>query len=266
MTPLLSTRLFRRLPTRSDLALAAKHQFFDLELWMNDLMDEPPETARRLSERACVQGVRFPVVHLPTKRDGATINLRITDAFLQNSLLDYFQTALDYAHLFGTRVAVLHTEARESTALSRIIELANEHGIALAFETDVNEHSRLEEFLALFRRMEAAGHGQGLCIDLSRTQVSPDELRMLQRAIRVIEVSCNRDGREHRIPTESDNELRACVQAAAATPYVAYEVVSESPANHPPGDAELAMMMRRISAWHRRDDGRTRFEGPVVPF
>ena len=266
MTPLLSTRLFRRLPTRSDLALASRHQFFDLELWMNDLMDEPPESARRLSERACEYGVRFPVVHLPTKRDGGPLNLRMTDAFLLNNLLDFLQTALDYAQRFGTRVAVVHVEARESTGLSRLIELANEHQIALAFETDVNEHSRLEQFLSLFRRMESAGHGHGLCVDLSRTQVSPDELRMLQRALRVVEVSCNRDGREHRIPTEGDSDLRACVQASAGVPYVAYEVVSESPAGFPPGDAELAMMMRRISAWHRRDDGRTRFEGPVVPF
>lgn len=266
MMPLLSTRLFRRLPTLSDLTLASRHQFFDLELWMDDLVEQPLDAARRLSERACNTGIRFSVVHLPTRRKDGPINLHERDQFIRNDILDFYQRALDQAQSFGTRVAVLHTDARQSDGLEQLLEIATEHQIAIAFETDVNAHSRLEEFLRLFRHMEAANHGHGLCIDLSRTQVSRDELRMLQRAIRVIEVSVNRHGRAHQLPSETDNDLRATMQAGAGVPYLAYEIVSESPANHPPGDAELAMMMRRISAWHRRDDGRTRFEGPIVPF
>ena len=266
MTPLLSTRLFRRLPRLNDLALARRHNFDDLQLWMDDLGEHPEEAARTLSERACSLGIRFSCVHLPTQRGGQPINLHVEDRFLRNDIIDFYQRALDVAQSFGSKVAVLHADARQSDGLAQLLEQSNEHQIAIAFETDVSAHSRLEEFLRLFRHFEAAGHGHGLCLDLSRTQVSLDELRLLQRAIRVIEVSAARHGRPHEIPSEHDNDLRACVQAGAGVPYIAYEVVPAAPENHPPGEAELSMMMRRISAWHRRDDGRTRFEGPVVPF
>jgi len=255
MTPAVSSRIFRRVPRPSDLALLQRLRIQNITLWMDDLLAHPRE-AEPLLQMLKNRGMRVPAVHLPTMAGGRPIELVETSA-------DVYQQAFDLMAPFQPRVAIAHIAAQQSDALEQLTDLANDRGITLAFEADVNQYSTLPNMLKLLRELDST---HGLCLDLSRTRLELDEIRALARSIRWLEVSAQRDGWRHAPPLETDRHIREEMQVMQGLAYVNYEVLPASSEHLSPGDAELTMLLRQVSAWDRGDDGQTKFEGPVVPF
>lgn len=248
MLPVLSTRAFGRVPRLSDLDLARRLRFLDLELWLQPFARGGPGL-EGLADDLVTLGLRAPCVHLPVGGLAGALDVDAPDPVDRREALDAFAHALDDARRVGAHVAVAHVRGAASDGLGRLLELAEERGLRLALETDTLPGSDPASLLRALHDQGSLGRGHGLCIDLARTRLGPTGLRALGSRLAWLEVSQALPGQPHAAPEESDQDLRVTVEACSL-PAVAYEVVPVGPENVPAGEAQLTMLLRRVAAFH----------------
>lgn len=264
MRPALSTRIFGDLPSPADLDLARRESFLDLELWCDPLAHRPASGDSAFVRRVRAAGLSVPCVHLPTAGPAGPADL--SEPARRGDALALWGRFLELGGELGASVAVLHASWPPVDELSRVAETAAFSGIRLAFEVDVGGASAVGDCLRLARSLSNGATGHGVCVDLARTHLTPDELRDLGRALVWLEVSAQREGRRHLPPDETDGHLHGCVEALVdRLAFVAYEVTTSLLPGARPGEAELTMLLRRINAWHRAE-GRTRYGPGASPF
>lgn len=249
MQPALSTRLFGRVPTPLDLALARDAGFLDLELWTDPLVGLGEARAERLLESIAGLGLNVRCVHAPTTAFGAPVNLDAGGGDA-GAALGRVRDAMGLAARAGARSFVAHLSGR-SARLRELAAEAEERGLTLALEVGAAPHSDVPQLERLLDGLGPTRHG--LCVDLSHAPLAVEELERLGRRVVWLEVSARRGGEEHVLPDEA---LRPRVVACAHLPYFAYEVVLPGSAAGAPGAAELTLVLRRLRAWtHAGDRG-----------
>lgn len=239
MVPVLSSRVFGRLPDARELVLARRFWFLHLQLHLSRPL--PSERDQRLFEAALgAAGLQVPCVHLPVAGDDAA--------------------ALDFAQRLGARIAVWHPT--DEAGLEYVAARALDHGMRLAVETDTSPGSDLAAVRALLARSGAAAEGHRICLDASRRRPTVADAMDLRSDVRWVEVS--RPGAAHaHLPPQPDDQALYDVLGALSPPYLAYEVELQAPGARPPGEAELSNLLARLNAWHR-GGGVTRWRAPVT--
>jgi sugar phosphate isomerase/epimerase len=265
MIPVLSTRLFGLVPRARDLAVAAQLGFLDVALWLDGLSRQPPAETARLAATLRGLGMRVPCVHLPVRGPEGLLDLDAPAAVMRADALERFTSAMELAGIVGARVAVVHVRGVASDMLEHLLEAAREHRLALAFEADTLPGSSLEGLEKMFAQLGSLGRGHGLCVDVARTRVTPEQLGALGTRLVWLELSDSDPASAHRPPRDDDERLRAIAQSSPL-PALCYEVVAVGPANVPPGEAQLTMLLRRLAAWHT-GAGRPLYQGspPSLP-
>lgn len=265
MRPVLSTRIFgAALPSRSQLELAYREYFLDLELWTDPLMSRPVLDDERWARQLLASGMSVPCLHLPTRTERGPVDLSASSGAARNMAASLWRRCLDLANVFGSRVVVAHVQAPASSELMRFAEEASARHVSLALETNVGPGSSLGELLRVVRDLPALTEEHGLCIDLSREPLEVDELNALGRLVKWVEISGRNHGEIHLPPDESSHDLQPVFESLAWMPFVAFEVVTATSPGYAPGDAELSMLLRRIRAW-MRDYGRIRHKEGIPP-
>lgn len=266
MRPVLSTRVFgAALPRRWQLELARKEFFLDLELWSNPLLFQA-----KLEEGAFVEllgevGLSVPCVHLPTDSPAGPLDISSASATVRRESESAWRRCLDLATTLGSKVLVAHVRAVSSTELERFAEEASTRNLSLALETQVGPMTQIGELMPLLAKLSSLGATHGLCIDMSRDALRPEELRALGGLLKWVEFAASDGLRRHLPPDEGELDLLpAFMEASSQLPYVAFEVVSTDLFGETLGEAALSSIFRRIHGW-MRDYGRTRHKEGIIP-
>lgn len=263
MRPILSTRLFGRLPDSRTLAFARRHGFVALAVALDDVPASSSE-ARMLRARLDAEGLSAPAVHLPTRLgERQLLDLHAVSPVDRTEASERLRGALDDAQALGAEIAVIHASARPSPELFRLLEEADARDVGLCFEQETLPGTGLAEILAFLGSLGDDLRAHGLCLDLARTRPSQPMIARLHPTLRWLEVSGHPDDRRHLTPLADDDLLLETVQQLAPGT-VCYEVVPSGPAGRRPGDAELTNLLRILSAWHR-GGGQTSYQWPSPP-
>ncbi len=246
MVPVLSTRVFGRVPTGGDLAIARRLRLFDFELWLDGFA---PAEVRGLVPRLEALGLRVPSVHLPVRGPAGLLDVDDPDRLFRQDALDLLRRALDLTELFHPVAVVTHARGVAGDGLGRLLGEADERGLRLALENDTLPGSSPDRLARVLGRMGSVAEGHGLCVDLSRAHVDPAGFAALDPHLLWVEVSSRAGDHAHGPPDGADRALRESVEACRL-PYVAYEVVPSGPPEFPAGEAQVMVLLRRVVAWH----------------
>jgi len=257
MQPAVSTRIFGGIPGQRELVLVRRARLYALELWTEPLAGAPPGAWRELADAVRGEGLQVPCVHLPVRSlDGPPLDAGATDPSIRREVMLRGLPVLDLAARMGARIAVVHA-SEPSDELWQLSQEALVRQLRLAVEINSLPDASPQKV----RRMAwDLGPGHGVCLDLSSFRPQVESLRGEDWAVRWLEVSGVRAGRRHLPPDESEVALLPWVEAAAAMPFVGYEVWLHGR----PGPTELELVLRRVNAWHRHGGMPT--WGEVSPF
>jgi hypothetical protein len=249
MVPVLSTRVFGRPPTRHDLELCRRLRLLDLELWHAPYAHRDGAALEELQDGLKALGLSVPCVHLDVRGPEGGLDLEADDPWQRRQALDALVAGLDAAVRLGARTAVVHLRLREPRRALPLFEAATERGVTLAVESDTFPGTAPAQLLDGLAQLGESAKRHGLCIDLSRTPLSPATLTAMGRRLRWVEISQRHDGQPHGPPEPTDHRLRETI-GRLGLPFVAYEVVPVGPAVTPPGEAQLTLLLRRVAAFH----------------